>query len=584
MLLMVVTLVDAMEGGGATAPSVPGVVPDWAHGKWFGLWRRLRETCDWRVFALGGVLFTAFVVLAGVLFMAIPRFQLDSGLFIDRLMTKKSTTGFSDTLKFDDVTDIQQDNSVVLRVEASDRSLVPAALYWRLVVLDEYRSGTFQMSAITKASAFRRDETSTRITGTEPPTQGSQLLWTFYLEAGVGRYLPLSGAFRRLVFTEPQMFRTSPSLQLVMLSRDPVSMKAYRVEGMNTSARMDDVTTRRIGHATEQSLFDPRRSAMLDPGVGEEDRVILNKILDEITGGAKLEPEEFARAAMVWLARRHTYSLKCELPSGQNDPLVRWLVSKEPGHCELFAGAFTLLARAVGHPTRVIAGFMGGSWNEDYLIVRNSDAHAWCELYDERGHWLRIDPTNDGPRLLRNQTATSSEANLRDVPRGWAARFDRLRMLWYRRIVNFDHSEQQELIRDLKNTAEGTGRQLREWTTQVVSKLKHWLSQPWGYQRWVKFAGGSLLVGLTVFVIWRHGHYWWARWRCARGQTIDPVRLEAGRWLRRLERAQKIRDVWALRDELERLRYGRQETWPEPRQIFRKARQACRQTKARSKG
>ena len=85
-------------------------------------------------------------------------------------------------------------------------------------------------------------------------------------------------------------------------------------------------------------------------------------------------------------------------------------MSKEDGHCELFAGAFTLLARTAGHPTRVVGGFVGGTWNEDYLIVRNSNAHAWCEIFDGAESWLRVDPTMSaggagGQSVLESLTA-----------------------------------------------------------------------------------------------------------------------------------------------------------------------------------
>ncbi len=50
-------------------------------------------------------------MVSALLFLAIPRFQLENSLFLDRFMSKKSKTGFNDSIKFGDVTDIQQDNS-----------------------------------------------------------------------------------------------------------------------------------------------------------------------------------------------------------------------------------------------------------------------------------------------------------------------------------------------------------------------------------------------------------------------------------------------------------------------------------------
>jgi hypothetical protein len=576
LLLLLITLVDGEERAMAPPAETPKDPPAWTHGDWLGLARRVRETCDWRVFALGGLLFAGLVTVSAVLFMAIPRFQIDSGLFLDRLMTKKSYTGFSDTLKFDDVTDIQQDDSVVLRIEASDRGRVPETLYWRMVVLDEYRNGAFQMSTAMKSTAFNREQTASRINGLGPPPRGLPQNWTFYLEAGVSRFLPLAGGFRRLAFSEPEVFRASPTLQLVMLSRDPVSMKAYRIEDMNTGDRLPDGMS---GHRfqVDAALRSGARLPLLDTGVGEGDRGILAGIVNEITGGTELEPEEFARRTMIWLAKRHGYSLKTELPKGTGDPLVRWLSSSQPGHCELFAGAFTLLARTAQHPSRLVAGFMGGAWNEDYLMVRNSDAHAWCELYNGHGSWLRFDPTNDGPRLVtENSPSAISQTNVRMVRRDWSARLDRLRILWYRRVINFDHANQLELVHSVRAAAQDFGRNLREWSLRWAAALRDWFSQPWDVRRWVSTAGAATLVGVLGWSGWRYGRGGWARWRRVRRRDIDPVRRKAGRWLRRLDQVASTRDASEVREHLNRLRYGRRETWPVPEQVFSKARRILR--------
>jgi len=574
LFLLLITLVEGSEDEAAAAATAARVAPAWAHGDWFRLFCRVRATSDWRVFALGGGLFAGLVGLSAVLFMAIPRFEIESGLFLDRLITQKSYTGFSDTLKFDDVTDIQQDTSVVLRIEASDRSRVPETLYWRMVVLDEYRNSAFQMSPALKAAAFRREETVVRLNGTDPSERGGPLIWTFYLESGVSRFLPLAGGFRRMTFTEPQVLRASPVLHLVMLSRDPVSMKAYRVEGMATGDRLQDVVFGRQG--TKKTVLEAkeRLPVWLEIGVDEADRAILASQVNEITGGAVLGgPEAFGRAAMIWLAKRHAYSLKTELPKGRGDPLIRWLASTEPGHCELFAGAFTLLARTAGYPARVVAGFMGGAWNEDYLIVRNSDAHAWCELYDGRGNWLRFDPTNDGPGLVQgNRSTTVATTNVRTMPRGWAARFERLRILWYRRIVNFDRAGQQELVRSIQAAAEDSSRGVREWATRGAGAFRDWISQPWDVQRWATLARITALASFGGYAWWRYGRGWWAKRRYTRGKGVHPVRKKAGRWLRRMDSIVLTQDALAVQDALRRLRYGRSESWPEPERVFARAR------------
>lgn len=78
-----------------------------------------------------------------------------------------------------------------------------------------------------------------------------------------------------------------------------------------------------------------------------------------------------------------------------DDPIDAFLFDTRRGFCEHYAAAFTVLMRLAGIPARVVTGYQGGEINPlgDYLIVRQSDAHAWAEvLLPERG-WVRVDPT-----------------------------------------------------------------------------------------------------------------------------------------------------------------------------------------------
>ena len=71
-----------------------------------------------------------------------------------------------------------------------------------------------------------------------------------------------------------------------------------------------------------------------------------------------------------------------------------FLFDARRGFCEHYASAFVLLLRAAGIPARVVTGYQGGELNPrgDYMIVRQSDAHAWAEAIID-GQWQRFDPT-----------------------------------------------------------------------------------------------------------------------------------------------------------------------------------------------
>ena len=71
-----------------------------------------------------------------------------------------------------------------------------------------------------------------------------------------------------------------------------------------------------------------------------------------------------------------------------------WFDRKE-GFCEHIASSFVILMRAMGVPARIVTGYQGGELNrvDGYWVVRQSDAHAWAEVWHEGRGWVRVDPT-----------------------------------------------------------------------------------------------------------------------------------------------------------------------------------------------
>ncbi|MDB6167839.1 MAG: transglutaminase domain protein, partial [Verrucomicrobia bacterium] len=228
--LLVITLLESAEGRTAAKNAPPAT--GWVRLRWRPLFRRMRAVTDWRVVVLGGLLFAGVVALSAVLFLAIPRFQLENSLFLERFVSKKARSGFNDTIKFGEVTEIQQDSSLALSVDVTDPRQVPATPYWRMLVLDEYRDGSFRLSPALRRT-LNPERTDSVVEGAGRSRRGTPVFWTFYLESGISRYLPVLGPFVQVRFQEKQNFRFSWELGVVALREEPVTMTAYRVEDMN---------------------------------------------------------------------------------------------------------------------------------------------------------------------------------------------------------------------------------------------------------------------------------------------------------------------------------------------------------------
>jgi len=598
LFLLVITLLDSAESGQAAAVAAKDAPPAWMRIEWLRLARRLRETSDWRVVTLATGLFAGIVGLSALLFFALPRFELGNSFFFDNMLTRKSQSGFSEDVKFGDQMDIQNDTSVAFRVDVTDISAIPADPYWRMLVLDTYKDGIFSLSSKGELMSVQRRRAN-RIVGSSRPRL-KDAVWTIYLEEGVSRYLPLLGSFNHLQFDgTPQEYAINDELRMLRVEKLPSKMFAYKVEGMRNEPVMGKLEVVQIRDgmsaasvsATGEGRADKQEALLavyrtLDMAAADEAR--LEQWVRELQAPPG-DVNEFTKRANDWLTKRHGYSMQIAMTPGKGDRLVRWMGSTQAGHCELFAGAFTLLGRTAGYPTRLVTGFHGGTWNDvsKHLSVRNSDAHAWCEIYDQAaGVWRRVDPTPGASQASPLAPTPGAQAAVlsrtRDV--SWSGKLDSLRMVWYRRIVDFDQSAQVELAKDAKNAIASRAKKIKEMINQRLEAIGAWLKEPWDVARLAAWAF-VIVTAFGVVLGWRnYGRGLWMRWRSGwTKRGVDPVRREAGRWLRKLMRveagagggtADETRA--AVRAELERLRYGPRASWSNPQSVFRRAKRVAR--------
>ncbi len=95
-------------------------------------------------------------------------------------------------------------------------------------------------------------------------------------------------------------------------------------------------------------------------------------------------------------------------------PVDRFLFDTREGFCEHYASAFVTLMRAAGLPARVVTGYLGGERNPltGHVTVRQSDAHAWAEVWLGNRGWQRIDPTAAvAPWRIRTNLASAMPAS-----------------------------------------------------------------------------------------------------------------------------------------------------------------------------
>ena len=125
-------------------------------------------------------------------------------------------------------------------------------------------------------------------------------------------------------------------------------------------------------------------------GVGERSLALARRLR-----GAAPRDEDMVSAVLTYFSKESfSYSLTPG-PLPPENALDYFLFRSKKGFCEHYAAAFTSLLRAAGVPSRLVVGYQGGEFNTwgKYYTVRQSDAHAWAEVWLEGRGWVREDPT-----------------------------------------------------------------------------------------------------------------------------------------------------------------------------------------------
>jgi transglutaminase-like putative cysteine protease len=113
-----------------------------------------------------------------------------------------------------------------------------------------------------------------------------------------------------------------------------------------------------------------------------------------VTGNATNEFDE-VMALTTYLQANYHYTLALPpVPPGR-DPVDWFLFDVKTGYCEQFATAETLMLRSLGIPARLATGYSTGVYDPvlDQSVVRESDAHAWVEVWFPSFGWVPVDPT-----------------------------------------------------------------------------------------------------------------------------------------------------------------------------------------------
>jgi hypothetical protein len=191
--------------------------------------------------------------------------------------------------------------------------------------------------------------------------------------------------------------------------------------------------------------------------------------------------------AVLQMFTEQPYYYTLTPPKLANDSVDRFLFETKRGFCGHYASAFAVLMRAAGIPARVVTGYQGGTFNRfsDYWILRQSNAHAWDEIWIEGRGWVRVDPTASiAPQRIERDVRDSVSADTSTLShwRGhsrWLAdarlRLDALRELWRERVLTFNQDSQERLM-EMLHIPDPDGEKLVAVMAAALALVLLWLT------------------------------------------------------------------------------------------------------------
>ena len=399
------------------------------------------------------------LVIGAVIFFLIPRFT--TGYLSALNLQPSLMTGFSDDVTLDEIGKIQKNSSVVMRIRIDGNPAAAQDVHWRGIALtnfDGHRWFTPQQDERVIASSGEGDYWLG--VPVIPREKSVPLRYTVLMEPVATdavfvapRTLLLRGRFQNEAARAGVAPRHGYLLQDATgsLFNPAHNNSKIRYEG---SSSLPAVPPRDL-RAAPADYPEPIRQVYLqlprlDPRV--------KQLADEITARSQNAYDKASNIERHLIAH-YAYTLDLSGAHGE-DPLADFLFVRRSGHCEYFASAMTVLLRSEGIPARYVTGFLPGEYNDvggDY-IVRESDAHAWVEVYFPPYGWITFDPTPPG-----NEKHGGVFDRL-------SLYWDSFQFTWSEWVVNYDFSHQITLALNAQQASRSWSDRARDFYHQTQDR------------------------------------------------------------------------------------------------------------------
>ncbi len=311
------------------------------------------------------------IPLASLFFLFFPRIQQNS-VWNSLQEAHAAQAGLPSSMAPGTISNLALSDDVAFRVKFIDSMPPIASLYWRGVVFGSYDGRTW--TQMSNSNAQQSESLTMR---------GTPIRHQITLEANRRNLLFALETPKTAPEVNGQIAKIMPDRQIVLggsisqrVRYEAASYLEYSLQANALPADMKDwlVIPTSLNPRTLQ-LAEKLRQQYLSLNHADNDQLMLLN-------------------AVIGFFRENKFRYTLEPPLLGENAVDDFLFSTRTGFCEHYAGAFVLLMRALHIPARVVTGYQGGELNpvDGYLTVRQSNAHAWTEIWLEKRGWMRVDP------------------------------------------------------------------------------------------------------------------------------------------------------------------------------------------------
>ena len=363
-----------------------------------------------------------------LVYFIFPRYEINIKIFD----TQKNTLGIPETLKLGSFTDISDNNQTVFIYNNDQNKTSNNPLYFRVKIFDLMNNDKLWITTPHENIKLHYINTHKLLKNDNPSIKEAKIL----IYPNDKTWLPVLKGFDYENRTVKNNYLNGTAESIKKISKK----KIYSIQSSKFSINYNKEFLK---------FYQKLPSSIFSQKLINWSNELKNNSSSDI---------DYLNNIMKHFANGEYYYTLSPTVDKTND-YEKFFFETKRGYCEYYAGMFAILARLQNIPTRIVAGYLGGEYNDkgNFYTFKQSDAHSWVEIYTDDNKWVRYDPTLVIPNKNILSFNNSSLQNIQSMEMDDDKEIDKLSMLklyydyfdytWTNKFLNYDTKSRDNFLK-----------------------------------------------------------------------------------------------------------------------------------------